>query len=64
MVKISKESARYTPIAKGDDYCRDCRHFEVLAPKHCEAVEGLIAAGGWCKLFSRKHKLAEANRGK
>jgi hypothetical protein len=52
MIKISKEEARYTPIAKQDDYCRDCRHFVV--PKQCEAVEGMIQPGGWCKLFSRK----------
>jgi hypothetical protein len=62
VIKISKDAARYTPIAKMDEHCRDCRHFEVLAPKHCEAVEGIIQPGGWCKLFSRKHKLAEAAR--
>jgi len=62
MNKISKDAARYTPIAKGDDHCYECRHFE--RPNRCEKVDGLIASGGWCKLFSAKHSLAKAvNRG-
>jgi hypothetical protein len=60
MDKISKEAARYTPIAKMDDHCRDCRHF--LASHACSRVEGEINPGGWCKLFSEKHSLAKAVR--
>ena len=52
MQKISKEAAHYVPVATGDEQCSDCRHFQVLAPRHCEAVEGIINAGGWCRLFS------------
>lgn len=60
MVKISKDSARYIEHSTSDDECRDCKHFQVLAPRHCEAVEGIINADGWCRLFARKSRIAEA----
>lgn len=65
MQKISKEAARYEPVATGPDKCRDCKHFQVLAPRHCEAVEGIISAGAWCKLFDPiKSHMGKAFRGK
>ena len=63
VVKISKETAQYVERSDSHDECRDCRHFEVIAKNHCEAVTGEINPGGWCKLFSRKSRLAEAMKG-
>lgn len=60
MEKISKEAAQYTPIAKAEDHCRDCRHF--IVPHSCERVLGAIAVGGWCKLWAEKHSLAKVKR--
>lgn len=65
MEKISKEAAHYEPVATGADKCRDCKHFQVLAPRHCEAVEGIILAGAWCRLFDRiKSMMGKAFRKK
>jgi hypothetical protein len=58
--KISKEAAHYENVAMGDEECRDCRHFQVIAPMRCEAVEGVIKPGAWCKLWEAKSKMAHA----
>lgn len=65
MEKISKEAAHYEPVATGKDKCSGCRHFQVLAPRHCEAVEGIISAGAWCKLWDEiKSNMGKAFRKK
>jgi hypothetical protein len=60
VIKRSKSEVDYEPIAKGPDQCRDCKHFD--SPRGCEAVEGLISPGAWCKLFSRLSRLARRFR--
>lgn len=57
--KISKAEAHYVDRSMSNDDCDDCIHFEVLAPRHCEKVEGIINPEGWCKLFARKSRMAE-----
>jgi hypothetical protein len=52
--KLMKEEVGYEHPAKGKDDCDDCKHFEVLAPRHCEIVEGTILPEDWCQKFKRK----------
>lgn len=52
--KYTKLEVLYEHPAKGMDHCADCKHFEVLAPKHCEIVEGIIQPEDWCKKFEEK----------
>lgn len=64
MEKLTKDEAGYVrhegPNGK---HCAGCQHFEVIAPEHCERVEGLIEAGHYCDYFLRKSRMAEAMRG-
>lgn len=62
MIKHPKSEVDYEPVAKGPDKCRDCKHFEVIEAHHCEAVQGTIAPGAWCRLFLRLSKLARVFR--
>jgi hypothetical protein len=64
MNKISKADARYTDRSTSSEKCAGCKHFEVLAAHHCEAVEGIIKPGGWCRLWARLSRMARALRGK
>jgi hypothetical protein len=52
-MKLSKAEVDYGP-AKGDDRCGGCKHFEVLAPRHCEIVAGKIEPSYWCEKFEAK----------
>jgi len=61
MPKLSKKEARYEPQAKGSDECSDCKHYR--APRQCERVEGMVNAGGWCKLFSPVSRMAHVMKG-
>lgn len=52
LTKKTKSEVSYENPAKGNDRCRDCRHFDSTA-KNCAIVSGDIAPTGWCKEFSR-----------
>jgi hypothetical protein len=61
VLKISKTAADYEPVARADDKCRQCQYFRRFdAPYSCEKVEGVIAAGGWCRLFRAKGRMVKA----
>jgi hypothetical protein len=62
-VKISKDAAQYKEEAHGPEHCKACTYFERIAPRHCARVEGVINSQGWCKLFERKSRIAQAFKG-
>lgn len=52
--KYKKSEVGFEHPAKGDEFCRDCVHFEVLKHHGCEIVEGLILPGDWCREYKEK----------
>ena len=52
--KFTKDEVEYESPAKGKQHCADCKHFQVLAPKHCEIVQGIIQPSDWCKKYEGK----------
>jgi hypothetical protein len=54
---FSKAQVEYVDRSPEDDeQCQGCRHFEVKHPRHCEIVEGAIAPGGYCIMWSNKQR--------
>jgi hypothetical protein len=50
--KLSQSSVGYQDTPKGDQRCETCIQFE--APSTCKAVDGTVAAQGWCAVYSKK----------
>lgn len=51
MEKQSKPDVNYG-AGSHSEMCAICRHFQ--PPAACDRVEGMIAPGAWCKLFSKE----------
>ena len=61
MTKATQAEARYIPRSrKPDERCAICTMFR--APQSCTAVEGKIAAAGWCRYFERKKTLVGGSK--
>jgi hypothetical protein len=56
---FTKEQVGFEHPAKGPHHCWECRHFR---GNRCEIVSGAVAAGDWCKKWSRNMNLTTADR--
>ncbi len=52
--KMSQKDVKYQDTPKGEQRCENCAQFET--PSSCKMVDGIIAAQGWCMLFTEKPK--------
>ena len=50
--KMSQQAVKYQDTPKGEQRCEICALFE--APSSCKNVDGIIAAQGWCLLYTKK----------
>jgi hypothetical protein len=49
--KAQKGEVGYEDPAQGSNHCSQCAHF--VLPTACERVEGAIAPGAWCQLWTK-----------
>lgn len=49
-----KKDVDFEHPAKGDDRCRDCKHYRGAKLAKCTVVMGKIEPQDWCKLFVRR----------
>jgi len=59
--KLSKAAVEFEDPAKGNEFCRECRHFEIEKPNGCEIVEGKVDGGDYCIMYSVKQRTVNAS---
>lgn len=52
IAKMAQKAAGYQATPKGDQSCANCTLFK--PPDSCTLVDGAVAAGGWCRFYSKK----------
>jgi hypothetical protein len=63
MKQFPKSEVGFEHPAKGDEHCKDCKHFEVLHAHGCERVQGVILPADYCeRFFLPIHKMKHAAR--
>ena len=50
--KLTKAEVEFEDPAKGNEFCRECRHFEVEKPNGCEIVGGKVEGGDYCIMYN------------